>query len=39
VLKTEVHNQRDELVLDGSWRLLMQRRRELAERDPDEGAR
>jgi acyl dehydratase len=39
VFRTEVHNQRDELVLDGSWRLLMQRRRDLAARAPDEGAR
>ncbi len=32
--RTEVHNQKDELVLDGTWRLLVQRRRE-----PASGAR
>ena len=26
--RTEVHNQLDELVLDGTWRLLVQRRRQ-----------
>ncbi len=28
VFRTEVYNQRDELVLEGSWRLLLQRRRD-----------